>query len=247
MLGKNTNPSNEYYLIDKYVINDGITHQFAVICPGGGYFFVSLQKEGISFAEKLNEMGISAFIICYRVKEKAIYPAPMDDLAHGIRDIFNNIDKYHLDPSNYSIWGSSAGAHLASSFGTENMGYKKYNLPKPNALILCYPVVTMTQKYAHQGSHDMLLGDKPTEEMENFASIEKNVTKNFPPTFLWCGDNDQIVDPENSKMLAEQLKKFDVPHNFEIYPDVAHGVGLGVGTNAEGWIEKAVDFWMKQK
>ena len=123
----------------------------------------------------------------------------MDDLARSIREIFANSIKYNLDTSNYSIWGSSAGGHLTASFGTDNMGFIKYKLMKPRALILSYPVITMNKKFTHKLSHDLLLGHDASEELENFASIEKNITNKFPPTYVWCGDADTVVNPDKHK------------------------------------------------
>lgn len=240
------NCPSHYRLIDDYVIKDGKPHPFAIVVPGGAYRFVANFIEGKPIAQRLNEKGISAFIIYYRVKEEAQYPAPMDDLARAVREIFDNLSKYNLDASNYSIWGSSAGGHLTASFGTDNMGYPKYKLPKPKALVLSYPVITMDKKLTHKCSHDFLLGCEATKEQEEFASIEKHITKDYPPTYIWCGDIDTTVHPDNTRIMANELQKVGVPVKIEIFPNVVHGVGPGTGTSAEGWINKAVDFWMSQ-
>ena len=171
----------------------------------------------------------------------------MDDLARSIREIFDNSFKYNLDTSNYSIWGSSAGGHLTASFGTEHMGFLKYKLMKPRALILSYPVITMNKKFTHRLSHDNLLGKNASSEMENITSIEKNITDKFPPTYVWCGDADTIVNPENTRMLARELDKVGVPVKIEVFPNVVHGVGPGTRTAAEGWMDRAIEFWMLQK
>lgn len=237
---------NQYQLIDKYVIQDGKKHPFAVLCPGGGYFMVCSFIEGIPVAKKLNQMGISAFIVYYRVKKKASYPAPQDDLARAVREILAKAEQYNIETENYSVWGASAGGHLAGSFGTENMGYQKYGLPKPGALVLSYPVITMDKKLTHLQTHDLLLGKDAAEDQEKFASIEKNVTENYPPTYIWCGDTDEVVSPENTKLLANALNALAVPCKCEIFHEVAHGVGPAAGTAAEGWIEHAVEFWRKE-
>ena len=138
----NSRKENAYALDDRFVIRDGKRHPFAVICPGGGYTMVCSFIEGVPYARKLNEMGISAFIVYYRVKDQARFPAPQDDLAQAVRDIFAKADEYLLDTAHWSVWGSSAGGHLAASFGTANMGYSHYDLPKPEALILTYPVIS---------------------------------------------------------------------------------------------------------
>ena len=237
---------NEYQLIDKYVIQDGRKHPFAILCPGGGYYMVCSFIEGVPIAKKLNQMGISAFIVYYRVKKKALYPAPQDDLARAVKEAFAKTEQYNLDTDNYSIWGASAGGHLAASFGTENMGYQKYGVPKPGALILSYPVVSMDRKLTHMQTHDLLLGENAAKGQEEFASVEKNVSKNYPPTYIWCGDADDVVPPENTKLLAEALETFHIPCNCEIFSGVGHGIGPATGTAAEGWIDHAVKFWRER-
>lgn len=243
---KDANLPNEYRLLDDYVINDGEKHSYAIVCPGGGYAKISSYIEGTPIAKKLKEQGISAFVLYYRVKEKALFPAPVEDLARAVRYTQENASRYNLEQSDYSIWGSSAGGHLAASFGTENMGYLKFGLPRPKALILAYPVISMDKCYSHQGTHNRLLGKDATKEMEDFTSIEKHVTKSFPPTFIWCGENDQTVNPENTRMMENALKQVGVPYNARIYHDASHGIGPGTGTDAEGWINQAVEFWRQQ-
>lgn len=232
---------NQYGLTE-YVIRDGKKHPFAVICPGGGYGMVCSFIEGVPYAKKLNEMGYSAFVVHYRIKKKAKFPAPLDDLARAVKDILARAEELNLDAEGYSVWGSSAGGHLAASFGTEVMGYPKYNLPKPGTLVLTYPVITMGKK-THLGSRNNLLGKNVDEEMIHMASVEHQITSAYPPTFLWCGDADQTVDPDNSRMMETALKEKKLPCQFVEYPGVDHGAGLGEGLSCEGWIEKAVAFW----
>lgn len=164
-------------------------------------------------------------------------------MARAVREILNHAQVWNLDAGNYSIWGSSAGGHLAASFCTHAMGYRKYKLPRPNALILAYPVITMDQKLPHIGTRKNLLGTTPTNEIECLTSIENHIGKDFPRTFLWCGSADSLVPPENSRMLARQLEIHGVAHRFIEYPGVDHGVGIGKGLTCEGWIEEAVKFW----
>lgn len=147
-----------------------------------------------------------------------------------------------MDLEGYSLWGSSAGGHLAGSFGTETMGYAHYGLPKPGAIILTYPVVTMTS-LTHEGTRENLLGKHPSPEEIAFTSVEQNITSAYPPTFLWCGDKDATVPHENSYILAAALEAHAVPHLFLEFPGIDHGVGLGTGTACEPWFERAVDFW----
>lgn len=237
---------NRYRLDSSYVIKDGKKHPFAILCPGGGYHMVCNFIEGKPIAQKLNEMGISAFILYYSVKKKARFPAPMDDLARAVKEVLDRADEYKVDTAHYSVWGGSAGGHLAASFGTDNIGYRKYALPKPGALILSYPVITMMDSLTHQGSRDWLLGKGASQQQKEQLSIERHITKAYPPTYVWCGNADDVVPVENTRMLASALEHAGVPFQCDIFPGAGHGIGPGTGTSAEGWIEKAVNFWYSQ-
>lgn len=122
------------------------------------------------------------------------------------------------------------------------MGYKKYGLPKPAAIILSYPVITMYEK-AHKGSRRYLLGDNPSLQMLEQASVEKQITADYPPTFVWHGLADKDVNPDNSKLLTEKFIEKGVKYRCVTYDGVDHGVGIGEGLPCDGWFEKAVCFW----
>ena len=237
---------NRYALDDRFVIRDGKRHRFAVICPGGAYAMVCSFIEGVPIARRLNEMGISAFIVYYRTKKKARYPAPQQDLARAVGEILSKAEAYCLETESYSVWGSSAGGHLAASFGTEAMGYARSGLPRPAAMVLIYPVITLRKELTHMGTHNNLLGEHATFAQERFASVDEQVTAAYPPTYLWCGDADQSVPPENTKRMAAALEAEGVPLRCDIFPGVGHGVGPATGTAAAGWIEQAVQFWTEQ-
>jgi len=236
---------NEYRL-QPYLLRDGKVHPVAVICPGGGYRRVCSFVEGYPFAKKLNKMGYHAIVVYYRVRNLAVFPKPQDDLARAILEIRSHTEDWKLDMEGYSLWGSSAGGHLAGSFGTEAMGWAKYGLPRPGALILVYPVVTMGEK-SHTGSRNYHIGAYASQEYINLTSIEKQITPNYPPTFLWWGDSDGTVDPDNSRMLRTALEENNVPCLCREYRGVDHGVGIGKGLPCEGWFEDAVAFWEQQR
>lgn len=242
---KDTYRKNEYAL-KPYLLHDGKEHPVAIICPGGGYRRVCSFVEGHPFAKKLNRMGYHAVVVYYRVRDLASYPNPQNDLARAVREVHNHAVQWKLDMKGYSVWGSSAGGHLAASFGTESMGYIKYGLPKPGALILVYPVVTMGEK-THAGSRNYLIGPHASREYIDLTSIEKQVTYNYPPTFLWWGDRDETVDPVNSHMLRDALEANQIPCICREYKNVGHGVGVIKGLPCEGWFEDAVAFWNTQR
>lgn len=229
------------YALKPYLADDGRSHPFAVICPGGGYSSVCSFVEGKPFAEELNKLGYHAFVVYYRTKDKARYPNPHEDLKRAIEEIFAHAREWRLDTGSWSIWGSSAGGHLVASYCTEKRG-----TPKPSALILVYPVITMGE-YTHKGSRDNLLGRNAGEDMIERLSAEKQVTSDYPPVFAWYGTADDTVAPMNTKMLADALEGVAVPCTVEEYEGIGHGAGLAKGTVAEPWFKHAVEFWMNQR
>ncbi len=229
--------------IQKYLISDGRKHPAAIICPGGGYSMCCSFVEGMPFAKELNKRGYHAIVVYYRCKSKARFPAPMEDLAWAVREVIDHAEEWNLNMENYSLWGSSAGGHLAASFSVH---YAEYGLPKPGALILSYPVITMG-KLTHPGSRENLLGKNPTQAQMDSASVELQVTENYPPTFLWYGDEDNLVPTENCRMLYAALQGKDVPCRLKHYPNTGHGVGLGRGKPCEGWFAEAVTLWEEKR
>ncbi len=225
------------YGLKPYLIKDGKRHPFAVICPGGGYSMVCSYVEGLPYAKALNDRGYHAIVVYYRVKKKAHYPAPQDDLERAIKEIFAHAEEWKLDTGSWSLWGSSAGGHLAASFCTEHRG-----VPKPNALILTYPVVIMDE-HTHADTRRNHIGEQPDPALFQKLSVDRHITKDFPPTYVWNGTDDRSVDPRNSRALAKALKNAGVRYLHEEFTGVGHGVGLGKDTAAEPWFDHAIAFW----
>lgn len=215
---------------------------FALLCPGGGYACVMSSIEGIPYAKALNEQGYTAFVLRYRVRQKGRFPAPMLDIARAVQHIADNAEKYHVQMEGYSVWGSSAGGHLAGCFGTKTLGYEKYHLPRPSALVLCYPVVTMGEA-THAGSCMNLLGEQPSAKLVERTSLERQITSSYPPTYLWNSAEDAEVAPTNSQMLDDALCAANVHHQYHCYDTGKHGCGLAQGTPCEGWFAEALAFW----
>ncbi len=219
--------------------------QFALICPGGAYERISSLNEGFPIAWKLNQAGYSAFILFYRCGKDAHYPNPIDDVAASIKYIHENADSFNVEKNDYAVIGFSAGGHAVSNFGTEVVGWKHYGLTCPKTLVLSYPVVTMGQ-YAHQKTKEYFLGKKQGKiELQVQYSPEMNVTKNYPSTYIFSCEEDSSVDILNSKMLASSLEKAKVSYKLNLSVGSTHGIGLGIGSKAEGWFDEAVRFWSK--
>ena len=215
--------------------------KFAVICPGGGYSMVCSYAEGIPYAQALNEMGYSAFVLRYHTKRKAKWPTPMDDLARAVRYILDNAEKFNVETEGYSVWGSSAGAHLTACYGMEREGFRKYGLPEPGAIVLCYPGIVMDE-----GLSKYTLGKSSTQAQKDELSPNLHVDPMYPPTFLWCCETDEVVPYWHSERMAQSLSNHGVAHQLNIYKTGKHGTGLSKGQEAEGWFKEAIDFWERQ-
>lgn len=217
--------------------------KFVVICPGGAYENVCSVAEGFPVAKALHDLGYASFVLQYRTGKYAGQPNPLDDLAQAVKFIQEHAEEFGVEKGQYAVVGFSAGGHLAASFGTESTGYRRYGLPKPEMLILGYPVITMGEK-THEGSRTNLLGALCTDEqMQELYSVEKQVSAEYPKTYIWQTEEDEAVPIENSRMMAEALREQGVPSRYEVFPGKDHGWGLGTGTAAEGWLERAVRFW----
>lgn len=228
-----------------YTFLVGDDRPFVLILPGGGYSDVCSPVEGYTVAIRLNELGYNAFIGNYSVGKNAHYPNPHNDIAEMLRFIENHKKEWGVNTDNYAICGFSAGAHLAASWCSKNVGYNKYNLNKPSALFLCYPVITMGE-YTHEGSRKNLLGeDSNNDTLKGIYSVELNIESDYPKTFLWQCKDDTVVSFKNSELMEQSLTKSGVKHIFMPVEGNKHGWGLASKTTADGWLEKAVEFWQE--
>ncbi len=217
--------------------------KFLLIIPGGGYFNVCSFVEGFPIAESCVRQGISAFVLHYRTSGFAHYPNPQEDAAQAVRFILKNREQFGLAGTDYAVCGFSAGGHLAASFATESLGYARFGVPRPQAVLLGYPVITMGE-LTHEGSRALLLGENADDPaVREKWSVEKQVTGNYPPTFVWNCAGDDCVPAENSAMLEAALTCCGVPVRHEVFLGTVHGWGLGDGTPAEGWLDRAIRFW----
>ena len=217
-----------------------------IICPGGGYEFVSINNEGYDFAKKFNGLGLNAFVVVYRVGKNARFPSPMEDLARAICFVKRNAEKYNIDAENFYLCGSSAGGHLCAYFGAKYKDFEKSYMGKnydlrPKGIVLAYPVISL-YKDTHEGSCRTLLGNHCTDEEKRAKSVELIADESYPPTFFWHFETDKTVPVSNSIRLDEKLSSLGVKHKFGRYPVGTHGIGLADGTTAEGWIYEADKF-----
>jgi acetyl esterase/lipase len=203
-----------------------------IVCPGGAYGALSMDKEGDQIARFLNSIGVTAFVLKYRLGPKYHHPVELGDAQRAIRTVRFKAAEYRLMPDRIGIMGFSAGGHLAAKAGTHfDAGEAGAPDPidrissRPDFLILCYPVISFTN-YVHQGSKRNLLGDNPDPKLVESMSNETQVTAQTPPTFLFHTNADTGVPAENSMLFYLALRKAGVPAEIHIYERGPHGVGL---------------------
>ena len=202
-----------------------------VILPGGGYGMVSAD-EGEPVARRLNAAGFTAIVVRYRVAPH-VYPAALRDAVRAVRLARSHGADWGVRPDQLALMGFSAGGHLAGSLATLGedvalMGDDELMdvLPRPDALILCYPVVTMEPPFANEGSVSNLHGDPVTGQQRTDWSLERRVTADTPPTFLWHTAPDEPVPVENSLLFAGALARHGVPFALHVFPTGRHGLNL---------------------
>ncbi len=223
-----------------------------VVCPGGGYRNLAMDHEGAQVATWLNSLGISAFVLKYRLGPKYHHPAQMNDVQQAIRTVRARASEYGIEPNKIGVWGFSAGGHLASTASThfakavpESVDPIERVSSRPDFAILTYPVISFTTEYVHKGSRTNLLGENPSEEDKRLMSNELQVTKETPPTFLVHSNEDTGVPAENSVLYYLALRKAGVPAEMHIYEKGPHGFGLGsLDAVLSSWPARLAD-WMR--
>lgn len=223
-----------------------------IICPGGGYSILAFEKEGTLVAKKFAELGVTAFVLKYRLPNDAIMVdkslAPLQDALQAIYLVRKNAAVWGVFPNKIGVMGFSAGGHLASSLSVHYNDMKIENQEnislKPDFSVLIYPVISFGQ-YAHTGSVKNLLGDQPTPQQRRYFSSELQVNGATPPTFLVHANNDATVPVKNSLLYDEALARNKVPAEMHIYQEGGHGFGLYNKTTKEDWFE-SLKSWMQQ-
>ena len=221
-----------------------------IICPGGGYAALAVTHEGSQVAQALNKLGITAFVLKYRLPSDLIMLdktiGPLQDAQQAIKTVRENAKKWNLDTIKVGVMGFSAGGHLASTLGTHYQkslieNPKKINL-RPNFMVLAYPVITMGEN-THQGSRNNLLGLNPSEELVKLYSNHLQINQNTPPTFIFHANDDKTVPSENSIDFARNLKQAKVKSQFYLYQAGGHGYGMINKQSKDSWFDSLIT-WM---
>ena len=213
---------------------DKATGAAVIICPGGGYHILAIDHEGYNVAEWLSSLGITTFVLKYRLpsdkimKDKRI--GPLQDAQRAMRIVRKDAKKWNVDKNKIGIMGFSAGGHLASTLSThydQNVYPAETNISaKPDFSILIYPVISMDPDITHMGSRTNLLGKEPTKDDVILFSNEKVITRDTPMAYLALAADDKTVPIENSINYFLALKRYDIPAELHIYEKGGHGFGM---------------------
>jgi acetyl esterase/lipase len=222
------------FLTPYWPMASGETGASVIVCPGGGYGGRA-DYEGRDYALWLNERGIAAFVLNYRLGSHGYrFPVITNDLVRAMRVVRANSAGWGLDGARIGVMGSSAGGHLASTLlvhfdsgASEAADPVERVSSRPDFGILCYPVISMVPPWGHEGSKRNLLGPEPSIEEADYLSTEKHVRKDTPPCFIWHTQDDEMVRVENALVFASALMACGVPTSLHIYPSGPHGLALG--------------------
>ena len=224
-----------------------------VVCPGGGYTVLAIEKEGAAVARWLNTLGISAFVLKYRLKEYG-HPAPLRDVLRAVRLLRSDAARWRIRPDRIGVLGFSAGGHLAASAATLfDAPEGRTGAPldgvsaRPDFAVLVYPVIVLAGPYAHAGSRRALVGETPAPGLVESLSLDSRVTKDTPTTFLVHGGTDTAVPPENSVLFYTAMRKAGAAAELHAYERGAHGFGLQPGHGpVSSWPQRCAE-WMAAK
>ncbi|MBS1599618.1 MAG: alpha/beta hydrolase [Bacteroidetes bacterium] len=241
IISKVTQPTLTIFLAPK----EKATGTAVIICPGGGYHVLAASHEGSDVAKKFNEMGITAFVLKYRIPDdesminKEI--GPLQDAQRAIQIVRERAKEWKINPNHIGIMGFSAGGHLASTAGTH---FKKSVIDnknkislRPDFMILVYPVISFSDSIGHIGSRDNLLGKNPSPEKIKEYSNELQVSVDTPPAFLIHAKDDDVVKVENSIDFYDALKKNKVSAEIYFFEKGGHGFGMNNQTSSIKWMD----------
>lgn len=223
-----------------------------VVCPGGGYRMLAAH-EGEPFALWLNTLGITAYVLHYRLGPKYYHPVMLQDVSRAIRTVRAGAAESKIDPKRIGVMGFSAGGHLSSSISVHHDGGNESSpdpiervSSRPDLAVLVYPWITLLGEFAHEGSIKNLLGENDSPALRDKLSSEQHVTKDTPPAFIYHRYGDKTVPLENPFAYAAALRKAGVRFELHLYDEDGHGQGFALQSIDKDWTERLAN-WLKKQ
>ena len=222
-----------------------------IICPGGGYGALAFSHEGTDVAKRFNAIGVTAFVLKYRLPSDQIMVdktyALLQDAQQAIYLVRKAAKKYHIKSNKVGIMGFSAGGHFASTLETHYNDLKIANPEKidlrPSFGVLVYPVISFEES-VHTGTMKNLLGPNPPDSLKRYFSANENVNKKTPPTYFVHAKDDKTVPVANSELMHKALLAAKVPSNLFYFEKGGHGFGLINKTSTTDWFDLMAG-WLK--
>jgi acetyl esterase/lipase len=211
-----------------------------LIAAGGNYVRVVIDKEGFESARRLNEAGVTAFVLRYRLPVEGWSPdAPLQDAQRALRIVRARAAQFAIDPSRLGVLGFSAGGHVMASLATchaqktyEPVDAADAQSARPDFQGLFYPVITMLPPDAFAGAREAYLGkDASQAQMERY-SRERSVDAGTPPAFLLAAMDDGTIPPANTVLYYEALRAANIPAELHLFSNGGHGFGIRLAGNA---------------
>ena len=222
-----------------------------IVCPGGGYTRLAVTIEGNPTARWLNSLGVTAFILKYRLKEYG-HPAPLRDVLRAVRLVRSRAAEFGVDPARIGVYGSSAGGHVASCAATlfdHPAGRTGHALDavsaRPDFVLLQYPVIFMEGPHVHAGSRRNLIGENPSPDLVALLSTDRQVTAATPPAFLVHTAEDASVPLENSVAFHAALRRAGVPAELHLFQKGPHGFGMRQDLGPASEWPRLAETWMR--
>jgi acetyl esterase/lipase len=222
-----------------------------IVCPGGSYDHLSIENEGAAVARWLNSLGVTAFVLRYRLIEYG-HPAPLRDVLRAVRLVRSRAAEFGLKTDRIGVLGASAGGHLAACAGTifdAPEGRTGAELDKvsarPDFIVLLYAVISMKEPYVHMGSRRALLGANPAPDLIDHMSPELQVTKDSAPAFIVHTEEDRTVSDFNSVQFYEALHRAGIPVEMHLYEKGPHGFGMRKDLGQTSEWPKRCEEWMR--
>lgn len=222
-----------------------------ILASGGGYIRVAVGLNGGDITRWLNSLGVTVFVLKYRVVEYG-HPAPLQDALRAVRMVRSRAQEFGVKPDRIGMLGGSAGGHLTASAGT------LFDLPegrtgadldkvsgRPDFMVLIFPVISMIDPATHAASRKALLGDNPSEELKERLSVERHVTADTPPAFLVHSTEDRTVPVENSILFFQAMRRANRPIEMHLYPKGPHGSGMDPRLGPTSLWPKLCEEWMR--
>lgn len=205
-----------------------------IVIPGGGYAMKASDHEGVQIAQMLNQSGIHAFVLDYRVTPYH-HPVELGDGLRAVRYVRHYAEKFGVRKDKIAVLGFSAGGHLTISIaehfdlGRDDGDEIDKESSRPDGAVFCYAVSSFTKEWTHTGSRENLLGTKEVGLLAHALDGAEAVRSDMPPCFLWHTFADQAVPVENTLELGFALRRAKVPTEIHIFPEGQHGLGLAPG------------------